>query len=453
MSDFAPLSSFSTAVTKTVVEAATATYPSDYVIEHILKLSSYLIDLVDNSKLFGRSDDDLYSASLRTLYSRLQNKQLGPSTLPPGFLSEERIHARIYVRTDEAAADRPLADFEDIYYALAARMQEMHQLLNLRIDSGFNMASHVVFEGGPRIADLHSSLSEYWGILNDPACGKALDDAIRAAKVQALRDEIIWQVENNQLSPGEAHEQLAQLYSTEVYNGIVGLNFVQDWAPTMIGAYLEQKYRVVLGLEKQEAAIKARQERRLARMKNKRTTIIGAPESIAGRRRSRHGRRSRKNSQENMRSVVNRRSQQHSRKQSQDMLTEVDQQDQQQQRQSDHDIHITPQQVNKGTPLKVNHVKKHQHQQAYLAYEAVQHEAKSNDNLEQERAHQNNLHKTLEWQMKTQRVSEYSNYLRARASQSARYVVQGTFNEDSTGQEDDSSFGGFKADLSEYMEF
>jgi hypothetical protein len=45
------------------------------------------------------------------------------------------------------------------------------------------------------------------------------------------------------------------------------------------------------------------------------------------------------------------------------------------------------------------------------------------DDMEQERARQEQIHNALQWQMKTQRVSEYSNYLRARASQGARSVV------------------------------
>jgi hypothetical protein len=384
-------------------DTATVPFPSDYIIEHILMLSKYLIKLSDDSNLFGKPGQDSYSASLRTFYDRLQNKKIGPTTLPPGFLSEERIHARIYFRTDEDAIDRSLADYEDLYYALVARMQEMHHLLNLRIDSGFNVASHVVFEGGPSIADLHQSMSEYWDVLNNPAFGKALDVAIREAKVQTMKDEIVWQVKNDYLSHEDAQLQWAQLHNPEVYNSIVGLNFVQDWAPTMIGAYLELKYRHMLDLERDEATFKAIQERRQAKMKNlhRRTTLTGASE-VDSQSETRSVRGIRKEAREvskHTRAGARRRSREQLRRssilhQEQGMQLAAENQGQAQ-------MQSPPQ--NKAE-LHAGH----------------------DPAIEQQRAHQDQIHNTLHWQMKTQRVSEYSTYLRARASQDARHVVHGT---------------------------
>ena len=104
------LPAFAVAVSQIAVEAATSAYPSDYIIEHILKLSSYIIDLAGNRNLFGKTDLDLYSPSLNTLLARLQKKQVAPRLLPPGFLTVEPIHARIYERSDEEAVDRLLAE-------------------------------------------------------------------------------------------------------------------------------------------------------------------------------------------------------------------------------------------------------------------------------------------------------------------------------------------------------
>jgi hypothetical protein len=409
MSDNGLLPPFSTAVTKMATETAVKPFPADYIIEHILTLSKYLIKLVDDSNLFGKPGLDPYEASLRTLYDRLQNKQVGPSTLPPGFLSEERIHARIYYRTDEEAVDRPLADYEDLYYALVARMQEMHQLLNLRIHSWFNVVSHVVFEGGPSIAVLHHCMAEYWDVLNDPACGKALDNAICEAKVQTLRNEVVWQVKNDHLSHEDGQLQWAELHSAEVFNSIVGLRFVQDWAPPMIGAYLEQKYRNLLDLEKREAEFKAMQERRQAKMKSlhRRVTFTGASEVVVGQdvrqprdvrkdARQARRRRSREQQQQARSSLIH---QGHN-------LTDTQGQRQQGQAQ----MQYSP---SRQAALHAGH-----NPQAHTAALSI-----NTDDIEQERARQEQIHNALQWQMKTQRVSEYSNYLRARASQGARSVV------------------------------
>lgn len=95
------LPTFAVAVSHMAVQAAATAYPADYIVEHILKLSNYVINLAGSSVLFGKPELDLYSPSLNTLFDRLQKKQLGPSLLPPGFLTAERIHARIYLRSDQ----------------------------------------------------------------------------------------------------------------------------------------------------------------------------------------------------------------------------------------------------------------------------------------------------------------------------------------------------------------
>jgi hypothetical protein len=410
MSDTGLLPPFSAAVTQKAVETANKPFPANYIIEHILTLSKYLIKLVDDSNLFGKPCPDPYSASLHTLYDRLQNKQVGPSTLPSGFLSEERIHTRIYVRTDEEAVDRPLAYYEDLYYALVGRMQEMHQLLNLRINSGFNIACHVVFEGGPSIADLHHCMAEYWDVLNDPACGKALDNAIREAKVQALRDEIVWQVENDHLSHEDAQLKWAQIHSAEVYNSIVGLNFIQDWAPTMIGAYLGQKYRNILDLEKQEATFKAMQEYRLAKIKDlhRRVTLTGAPEVAGQEIRQAHDVR------RDARQVRRRRSREQQLQARSSFIS-----------QHQNGQHQQVQAQMQYSPSRQHQVELHASPNPQ-AHTATVHNPCDDHDIEQERARQDQIHNDLQWQMKTQRVSEYSNYLRARASQDARHVVQST---------------------------
>ncbi|KNG47327.1 hypothetical protein DDE82_000895 [Stemphylium lycopersici] len=454
-----PLPPFPGSITQIAVQAATAVYPADYIVEHILKLSGYLIDLASNSNIFGRTGADPYSPSLSTLFVRLREKRLGPSRLPPGFLSPERIHARIHLRVSEEAASRPLADFEDLYYALLARIQDIYQLLNLRIESGFNIASHVVFDEGPSIAELHTSLTEYWNILNDAACGKALDDAIREARVQALRDEIAWQVENDNMSTEDAHAQLSQLYSADIYNGILGLNYIQDWVPAMVGAYLEQKYRHMFDLEKQEAAVKTRLERRQARMKP--TRVASPPDTPeaqihTGRHQARGVRRPCRESSLKARKQAHRRSKQ---LQEQSQLAT---------------IHNDMRPLSGSTASKKQspiQSKDHDqpHEQASLhtspSYQAQLHPGQHHEehsaalytpDTEQDRAYQADLEMFLDWHVKTQRVEEYSNYLRARASQSAQRVVQGTRApaDGSTGSRNEGDeFLHPDMDLSRFMEF
>ncbi|KAH6878044.1 hypothetical protein BKA58DRAFT_87918 [Alternaria rosae] len=407
------LPDFAVAVSQMAVQAATTAYPTDYIVEHILKLSNYLIDLAGTCNLFGKPELDIYSPSLSTLFDRLQKKQVGPSLLPHGFLTAERIHARIYERVDEEATHRPLADYEDIYYALVARMQEMHQLLNLRIDSGFNVATGNISEGGPSIAELHNSLSEYWNILNNPSCGKALDDAIREARLESLRYELVHQVEKNNMTRKDAHEQLSQLYSSDVYNGILGLNFVQDWAPPMIGAYLESKYRRMLDLEKEEAVVKARLERRQDKMKTMREALAAtsAEEKLIARRHARNNAR-------RAAPVC-------------DVDYEVSRPAKATPVGSENTTKSTGSEPNNNKiyhftgKASMQHSPEHQ-AQIHPGHHYEEHTAAYyNQPIEDIIAHKE-MHKVAQWQIKEQRVSEYSEYLRARASQGAQNRVEGS---------------------------
>ncbi|EOA81347.1 hypothetical protein ACJQWK_10799 [Exserohilum turcicum] len=403
---------FSPAVTQAAVQAASTAYPADYLIEHMLKLSHYLIDLANHSMLFGPAGSDPYSPSLHTLLLRLLNKQLAPSRLPTGFLTPEHTTAQVRLRSDKEAADRPLADYEDLYYALMSRMQEMYQLLKLRIQSGFNMASHAVCEDGPSLAELHASLAQYWTVFNDAACGRALDNAVREARVQAIREEVVRQVEIDNMTVEDAQEQLEQLYSADVYNGIVGLHFVQDWAPAMVGAYLEHKYRGMLDLEKKDAAARARTQRRLAKMNSVKESLAAAAAAADDKLRvQRHI------AQAVKKTASTRRDSRHDNL-SPTVLQETTTTTTTTLSQSSHhanlpNLHCSPE----------SHVQLHpgtQHEAHAAALSSPQ------PDMQRERAYQEHLHTLVEWQMKTQRVSEYSSYLRARASHGAQHVVEGT---------------------------
>jgi hypothetical protein len=424
---------FPAAITSTAVRNATTAYPADYLIEHILKLNSYLIDLTNSSVLLGKSHSDPYTPSLHTLFIRLQNKQPVPSRLPTGFQSAEHIQSRIHLHTDKEAAQRPLADYEDLYYALLSRMQEIYQLLNIRIESGFNDSLHVVCSGGPSFAELHTSLTEYWHVFNDAGCGKALDDAVREARVQALRDEIVWQVENDNMSVEDAHEQLGQLYSPEVYSEIQGLHFVRNWAPAIVGAYLEQKYRAMLDLEKQEAGLKARMQRRRARMRNMKEE---ASNKLVGEETAREECREDAQNAQTSAPVVENKTQNDTGRQKQypDQLhVEIPHHymhSQQQLETQETKMQHLPVPQNDFPPLQQHHSPRYQTQLCHQGEK--QHQEQSavilhdqQDTL-QTPAYSTDLDMMLQWHMRTRRVSEYSHYLRARASHDAQQVVQET---------------------------
>jgi hypothetical protein len=348
---------FSPAATQATVDASTDTYPADYITNIILEISGYLINLVEHTELLGRAGTDPYSPSLRTLHSRLHNGQLNPSPIQSHANEHARIKVTLGQRTAKDAAHRPLEDFEDLYYAVLARMQDIHHILNARLGSGFSTVTDLVHTDGPSIADLYVSLAQYWNVLNHTAFVKAIDSAVRRSRVKCLHQEIIAQVHNDEITQADAEELLSDLYDPSEYDGIQGLAWVSGWAPSMIAAWLEEKYRIVLNIEKEDAEHKSRMDRKRAKMGKK----VKQPQ---------HELRSKKEGKK----VFDEMQMAGGKNQ---MATQNDQYAQKQTKKGHWNI-------------------------------------------------QEDLNSALEWQVKTQRVSEYTRYLRSMASHDAKYVVAST---------------------------
>ncbi|KAF2632636.1 hypothetical protein BU25DRAFT_382262 [Macroventuria anomochaeta] len=348
---------FSPAATQAAVKASTDSYPADYISSIIIEISGYLVSFAEKSALFGRLANDPWSPSLRTLRSRLHSGQLNPSPIQSHANESARIRATLGQRTAKDAAHRPLEDFEDLYYAVLARMQDIHQILTARLGSGFSTFTDAVYPDGPSIADLYVSLAQYWDVLNHTAFVKPIDCAIRRSRVKYLHQEIIAQVHNDEITQIDAEELLSDLYDPNEYDGIQGLAWVSGWAPSMVAAWLEEKYRVVLKIEKEDAESKGRMDRKRSKMGKK----VKQPQNKL------KSRKEGKKAVDEMQMAGGEAK----------MAMPVDQQMQEQS------------------------MRGHQSQQDQLQY-------------------------ALEWQMKTQRVSEYSQYLRSMASRNAKYLVEST---------------------------
>ncbi|KAF3045415.1 hypothetical protein E8E12_001277 [Didymella heteroderae] len=361
---------FSTAATQAAVEASTAIFPTDYITNIILEISGYLVSLLEQSTLFGRPSNNPFSPSLRTLYARLHSGQLNPSPIQSHANESARVKATLDQHTTQDVTHRPLEDFEDLYYAVLARMQDIHQILNARLGSGFSTFTDPVYPEGPSIADLYVSLAQYWDALNHNAFVKAIDYAVRRSRVQYLHQEIIAQVHNDEITHSDAQELLNDLYDPNEYDGIQGLAWVSGWAPSMIAAWLEEKYRIVLKIEKEDAQSKSRMDRKRARMVQKF-----------------------KQPQQELRSKK-------------DVKKTVEEM-----------------QMGGGEVKKTTSVDQQPQEQVMKVQQNHRDQAQNPDQDQL-------LQYTLEWQMKTRRVSEYSQYLRSMASRDARYLVQSTASND-----------------------
>ncbi|KAL1656796.1 hypothetical protein SLS61_000592 [Didymella pomorum] len=354
---------FGTAASQAAVEASTESFPADCITNIVLEISGYLASLAEQSTLFGKPSNDPYSPSLRTLHARLHSGQLNPSPIQSHANEVARIKATLGQRTTKDATRRPLEDFEDIYYAVLARMQDIHQILNARLGSGFSTFTDIVYPDGPSIADLYVSLAQYWGALNHNGFVKPIDCAVRRSRVEYLHSEIIAQVQNDDITHSDAQELLNDLYDPNEYRNIQGLAWIGGWAPSMVAAWLEEKYRIVLKIEKEDAESKSRMDRKRARMVQK-------------------GKQPQRDSLK-------------SKKATKKIVDET--------------------QMAGGEVKKIIPVDEQQQEQIMAGQQNQQDD--DQDQL---------LQYALEWQIKKRRVSEYSQYLRSMASRDARYLVQST---------------------------
>jgi hypothetical protein len=349
---------FSTAITPEAVQEADESFPSDYVIEIVLELSHYLINLSEKSTLFGAYSHDPFSPSLRTLHDRLHSGHLAPSPLQSHTNQAKRAREALAHRTAKSITNRPLEDFEDLYYAVISCILDIHQILNARLGSGFNNLTDLIFPDGPTIAILHESLSQYWVVINTAQYVKAIDEAVRRSRIKHLHQEILLQVQHDEITQADADELLADLYDPDEYDGMQGLAWIGDWAPGMISAWLEEKYRIVLSVEREAQKLKTKITSRKSRVTKPKPLMVTKPH-----------------------------------------------------RASLHSISNSP-----GAGKRT----KHMHIHVYDQQSVQPHETSRSRELQAQLDH------ALEWQIKTQRVEEYSRYLREMASQRARQMMQST---------------------------
>jgi hypothetical protein len=372
----AVLAPFSLPVTEVAIKASAESYPADYIIANILELSGYLNGLVEHTNLFGALNNDPYSPSLKTLHDRLQAGYLMPSPISALTKDAKRLKQMLDKCITVAAAKRPLEDFEDVYYAILARMQAMLHTLNIRLSSGFNTPTDLLFTHGPDIVSLHASLTQYWDLLNHPACARALDDAIRQSRVNHIYTEIMTELNANIITSADADALLLDLYTDK--DSAEGLDEIRCGSPAMIGAWLEEKYRTMLMVEKEENERVAREMHRHAKMK------VAVPK-------------------------VQKRTSQNPRKRTslQKMLEGMER------------LQDGPGTVVGEAMREVG---------AKLPDKAVLHQPVRylSQAVDQDRAGKIQQRQSKEWELKAQRVSEYSQYLRGAASRNARRVVSST---------------------------
>jgi hypothetical protein len=108
----------------------------------------------------------------------------------------------------------------------------------------------MLYAFGPSIVQFHGTLMQCWDALNEPGLVKTLDDAVRRARIKELHLDTVTKRNAGMLTARDAEELLKDLYGDE--NAVQGISFIGSWAPSMISAWLTEKYRTVLDAEREE---------------------------------------------------------------------------------------------------------------------------------------------------------------------------------------------------------
>jgi hypothetical protein len=256
------------AISQAVVEAEATAWKPEEVVQVLLGMTSTFLRLTEKDTLFakGESSPDPYHPSLRNLYSRLQAGQLPPSPNSPNASAGSQANGTLRRRTSKALLQRPLEDFEDLYYALLALTQEMHSNLVTRVNNGFSTLSTYFSEGGYQVHHIVEFLLDSWCALNNASLTKALDSAIRHARYKRLEAQLSAQWTAGDYTKADYDELREDLQDPVSYATIQGLHWIAGYSPAMINAQLSQKYRKMFSEERKEKVKKERWEAKKLQM-------------------------------------------------------------------------------------------------------------------------------------------------------------------------------------------
>ncbi|ORY19677.1 hypothetical protein BCR34DRAFT_453274, partial [Clohesyomyces aquaticus] len=186
---------------------------------------------------------------LKTLHDRLHQGKLSPSPLQAHNSDISKIEATVQQHNTKTVRCRPLEDYEDLYYAAIAKVKDIHSQISLRLANKFNAPTDRIWAGGPSISSLAAALSDFWAVLTEPALVKTLDRAVRRSRVKLLHLAVLDKFSKKEIDEENCTDLIATLYGEGECGNLPGLAWITGWAPSMIGAWLQEKYRLVLLVE------------------------------------------------------------------------------------------------------------------------------------------------------------------------------------------------------------
>lgn len=257
MEDSSDLPPLPAAITQAEVEAQPldGMQPSNAIKSIILNAAGHFLDVFSQPNIFGTLDNDPYTPSIETLFLRLRDGHLSPSPLKPLRDNSERVKERMGKQAPTPPKLRPLEDYEDLYYVLLAKIQDVHGILRTRLLNSFNSPeSPIVPCAEDTKATFYRWLMHQWSVLNDVTLVAKLHQAVREHRQKVLQAEIMDQIQKQGFSFNQyeavfkgAQSIIKDAQSLPPYEGVKGLNWKMIGASSaMINAELAEMYYVTL---------------------------------------------------------------------------------------------------------------------------------------------------------------------------------------------------------------
>ncbi|KAF2643199.1 hypothetical protein P280DRAFT_393842, partial [Massarina eburnea CBS 473.64] len=229
----------------------------------LFNITTMLLDhLQQPNSIFGDLDPNPSEPSLQTLYKRLKNNDPAPSLIKGHRKVEALVKERLRPQSFKMPLDRSLEDYEDLFYALVARIRDLHGTLTMHLTHFVPDPDRMLFPASNiTMATFHDQLIELFALLNNVALVAALHNAVKRGRAKATHDWRLIQLEKHEITQTEFDMLMNRIYDPPPYGDIDGMEFIAGNSSAMICARLQEKYRVFLQLESRTKEKAARWER------------------------------------------------------------------------------------------------------------------------------------------------------------------------------------------------
>jgi hypothetical protein len=228
----------------------------------IIKNAIYLsLHEIYSSDLIKPESDD-QTVTLQSLIDRLQTGKMCPGPVTPKHRNDINHPSQRALQSIEASTlERPLADFEDVWYLAIAKILDLHDHFQMFMSNPITQR-RILHDRGPKlrdslvsftVRDLYDFLAHAWTKLTDPALIHALDKAViynRIKHAQAITFNPGFDPTDNSentMAAIRARFRVRRCLTDDVFTGIWDLS---ARSVAMIRADVNWKYRSLVGEER-----------------------------------------------------------------------------------------------------------------------------------------------------------------------------------------------------------